>query len=322
MVGWLRDVAGGMLLAAAVHGAHAQVYPVRPITIVVPFPPGGGADFVTRLLAERLGPILSQAINVANRGGAGGTLATREFSKAAPDGYTLLYITGATVVTAPILQRTPGYDPLKSLVPISLIGWAPGMAVIHPKLPARDLGELVSLIKASPGRYKYSTSGEGTHSYLAGELFKSTTGLDVRGENYKGPANAVKALVAGEVDMMFDLAIFSIPKVRDGELRALAIMGPNRIRELPDVPTVAEAGMPEFTAYNWSGLAAPSGTAQETVQVLNKAVREVLAELETNATFRNAGLYAEGSTPEELHKLIQAELAKWARALPLSATAR
>lgn len=320
MIVWLRAVVRVLILAAAAQGAHAQVYPVRPITIVAPFAAGGAADVVSRLLAERLTGILQQQVRVENRPGGGGTLATQQVSKAEPDGYTLLYVTGSTLVHSPLFLRTLGYDPLRSLEPVSLIGWMPGMAVVNPKLPARDLRELVSLLQASPGRYRYATSGVGGLSYLAGELFKSETGLDVRDVSARGPRAAAQLVADGGADMMFDLVITLDRKVRDGELRALAIMGPNRIRELPDVPTVAEAGMPEFTAYNWGGLAAPFGTAPETVQVLNKAVQEVLSEIGTAASFRNYGLYAEGSTPEELRKLIQAELTKWARALPLSAT--
>jgi tripartite-type tricarboxylate transporter receptor subunit TctC len=301
---------------------YSQVYPVQPIKLVVPFAAGGGADVIGRLLAERLTGILKQQVTVENRPGGGGTFATREVSKAAPDGYTLLYVTTATLVTGPIFLRTPGYDPLRSLVPISLLSTQPAMTVVNPKIPARNMEELTALIKASPGRYRYAHAGVGSLSYLSGELFKSQTGLDIKDVSVKGPAAATQSVINGDADMMFDLALFFVFKAREGQVRPLAVMGYNRVPGLPDVPTVAEAGMPELTAYNWTGLVAPSGTPPETIDVVNRAVHSVLSEIETQATFQKHGTSAEGSTPAQFHRLIEAELVKWARALPLSATAQ
>ena len=320
MVFWLRRVVSGLILAAAGHGAHAQVYPVQPITIVVPFAPRGAGDTISRLLAERLSGPLHQLVNVENRPGGGGARATEQVSKATPDGYTVLYVTGSTMLV-PLFDRTPGYDPLRSLEPISFVSWAPGLIAVNRRISARDLPELTALVRANPGRYRHATYGPGSLSFLAGELFKTQTSSDIRDATVKGVGAVVQSVVKGDADMIFDTAIPIIPKVLSGELRALAVMGHGRIAELPDVPTVSEAGMPEFTAYMWSGIAAPFGTPPEIVDVLNRSVREVLDEIETKNAFRKYGQYAESSTPEGFRRFIQAELSKWARAVPLSATA-
>lgn len=300
--------------------AFGQVYPVQPIRIVVPFAAGGAGDLISRLVAERLTGSLGQKVSVENRPGGGGTVATEAVSRAAPDGYTLLYVTGSTLVTSPIFLRAPGYDPLRSLAPISLLGSMPAMVAVNPKVPARSLAEFVEMLKAAPGRYRYAHGGVGAFSYLNGELFKSQTGADIRDISSKGPSAAVQSVVNGDAEAMFDLALFFIPRVREGQLKPLAVMGFNRIPELRDVPTAEESGFPELVAYNWAGLVAPFGTRAETIDVINKALQGTLSEIETQATFQKYGLYAEGSTPAQFHRFIQAELTKWARALPLSAT--
>jgi|SRR6266850_930215 len=311
--------AGACLLAPQAGG---QVYPVRPIKLVIPFAPNGGADITGRLFAERLGGILKQQVTVENRPGEGGATATAAVSRAAPDGYTLLHVTTATFVTTPIFSRTPSYDPLSSFVPVTLLSSMAAVIVVNPSLPARTLQELTALVKASPGRYRYATAGSGSLSFLAGELFKSQTQLDVKEVQAKGPIAAAQSVASGGADMMFDLAVFFVPGAREGKLRPLATMASGRIPQFSEVPSTTEAGMPDLIAYSWSGLVAPFGTPPETVDVINRAAQAVLAEIETQATFQRYGLVAEGSSPGEFHRIIRAELTKWARALPLSATSQ
>ena len=320
----VRRIAAALLFALALPlpaPVYAQVYPARPIKLVVPFAAGGAADIVGRAVAERLAGVLKQQIVVENIAGAGGALATSLTAKAEPDGYTLLYVTTSTFVTTPIFIRTANYDPLTSFAPISLLSSMAAMVVVNPSLPAQNLGELAALIKAAPGRYRYATSGVGTLSFLGGELFKSLTRLDIREVQAKGPTAAAQSVVSGDADMMFDLPVFFVKHAREGKLRPLAAMGISRSPDFRDVPTAVEAGLPELLAYAWSGVVAPAGTPRDIVDVINRAVRSVLAEIETQATFQRYGLFAEGSTPGEFERIIRAELTKWSRALPLSATA-
>lgn len=310
------------LLAAAAwpHAALAQVYPTQPIKLVIPFAPGGAGDTVGKLMAERLSSILKQPVTVENRLGRGGAAATEQVAKAAPDGYTLLYATNGTLVTSPIFLRVPGYDPLRSVVPVSLISLMPAAVSVNSNVRARTLQDLLELIKSTPGRYRYATAGAGTTSFLVGELFKSQTGLDVREVAFKGPSAAVQGVIAGDADILFEPAVFVASKAKDGLLRPLAVMGHGRYPQLKDVPTASEAGAPELIAYVWAGLVVPHGTAAETVDVLNRAVQQVLSEIETMATFQKVGMHAEGSTPQQFHDLIRRDLEKWSRAIPLSAT--
>ncbi len=302
------------------HAARAQVYPTQPIKLVVPFAPGGAGDTVGRLIAERLSSILKQPVTVENRPGRGGAAATEQVAKAEPDGYTLLYATNGTLVTSPIFMRLPGYDPLRSVVPVSLISLMPATVSVNPSIPARTLHELLELIKGAPGRYRYSTAGVGTTSFLVGELFKTQTGLDVRDVAFKGPGAAVQGVIAGHADILFEPAAFLPSKAKDGLLRPLAVLGHGRYPQLKDVPTASEAGAPDLIAYVWAGLVAPYGTDAETIDVLNRAVQQVLSEIETMATFQKVGMHAEGSTPQQFHDLIRGDFAKWSRAIPLSAT--
>jgi len=312
-------LAGTCLLALA-HSVQAQVYPVRPVKIVVPFATKGAADIISRLLADRLSGVMQQPVVVQNLPGGGGSVATEAVARTAPDGYTLLYVSGATLVTTPIFARTPRYDPLTSFAPISLLSSFPSIVAVHPSLPARTLGELTDLIKAAPGRYRYATTGSGSHSYFAGELFKSQTQLDIKDVEAKIPLTAWRVLVNGDADIIFEVSVVLAASVKEGRARALAVMGHGRLSQFPDVPTTVELGLPELTAYVWSGLVAPAGTPPAIIQVLNEATRSILSEIETQATFVRYGMQAEGSTPEQFHRLIRAELTKWSRALPLSAT--
>lgn len=316
----LRYLAALTLLAAA-QAAAGQVYPVKPITLVVPFSAGGAADGVARLLAERLNGILQQPVRVENRPGAGFSRASQAVAQAEPDGYTLLYVTESTLVAWPVFARAPNYDPLASFTPISLLSWMPCVLAVNPAIQARDLDELVAALKGAPGRFRYATDGWGTMPFRAGELFKTETGVDIRELAAKTPLAAVESLARGNADLMFELSVFFLAPAREGRVRPLAIMGHARLPELPGVPTTAELGFPGMVAYYWTGVVGPAGMPRGIVEVLNRAVRDILAEIETQATFRRLRIVAESSTPGEFHRLIGAEFAKWSRVVPLSATA-
>jgi len=307
-------------LLTTVQFAVGQVYPVRPVKIVAPFAAGGAADITSRLIADRLTSILQQKVVVENQQGGGGAAASQAVAQAAPDGYTLLYVTGATFVTAPIFARNTGYDPLRSFEPISLVSSVSSTIAVNSSFPARTLEELTALIKAAPGRYRYATLGPGSHSFIVGELFKSQTGLDIKEVTVKVPRRALQAVAEGEADFAFDVSVVVAVWAKEGRVRPLAVMGRGRSQAFPDVPTTVELGMRDLTAYVWSGLVAPARTPPEIVAVLNRAMQSVLSEIETQTTFNKYGMQAEGGTPDQFRSLIVAELTKWSRAVPLSAT--
>lgn len=299
--------------------ANAQVYPVRPIKLIVPFAEKGAADIISRLLANRLSGIMQQPVVVQNMQGGGGALASEYVALSAPDGYTVLYVTGATLVNGPIFSRAPRYDPLASFAPIAFVSLSPSALAVHPSFPAQKFDQLMAAIKDAPGRYRYATLGPGSHSFLTGELFKSQTQLDVKEVVTK--RRAWELVANGDADMIFDAAVPLFTGVKEQRMRMLAVMGHARFPSLPEVPTTVELGHPELTSYVWSALVAPARTPPEIIQVLNQATQSVLSEIETQATFSRYGMHAEGSTPAELRQFIGSELTKWSRALPLSATA-
>ena len=313
----------GLLLAcllAAAPSARAQVYPVRPIKLVVPFAPKGAADIVGRLLAERLSGIMQQPVTVENMAGRGGTTATQIVARGPADGYTLLYVTNATFVTTPIFVGTPGYDPLSSFAPITLVSMLPMVVAVHPSMSANTFAELLDVIKASPGRYRYATLGRGSQPSLGGELFKSVTQLDIRELAARPPLMPRELLAKGEADLQFDTALVMAFLARQGQARVLAVMGTARVPYLPNVPTTVELGHPELLVYTWSGLVAPAGTPPAIIEEINRAVQSVMSEIETQETFSRHGMTAAGSTAAMFRTLIVAELVRWSRALPLSAT--
>lgn len=315
-----RLAAAALLLASLATPAEAQVYPARPITIVVPFAPGGAADIVARLLAERMTAILQQQVTVENRAGRGGQLGSEAVARAQPDGYTLLYATNATMVTGPIFMRTPGYDPLRSFAPVSLVSFMKAVLAVNPAVPAQTLAELTALLKANPGRYRYAHAGAGTHSFLTAELFKTQTGLDIRDVAAKGPAAAVETVARGDADIYMDVAVGLFKAMDEGRVRPIAVMALARVPNRPQIPTTVEQGMPELLSYTWTGVLAPHGTPPAIIEVLNRAVGSVLSEMEAQATFVRYGMQAEHSAPEEFQRIIAGDLARWSRALPLSAT--
>jgi tripartite-type tricarboxylate transporter receptor subunit TctC len=298
--------------------ALAQGYPMRPVKIVVPFPPGGPTDIVGRLVATKLSESLGQQFVVENRAGAGGTVGSEAVAQTAADGYTLLYGSTSTLAMAPSLYRTLAYDPRKSFAPISLVSIGPLLIVVNASVPATTLAQLIALAKEKPGSLNYSSAGNATPPHLAAEMFKSMTGVDMVHVPYKGGAPALQAVTAGEVQVLFEGLVTLLPQIKAGRLRALAISGNARDPALPDVPTVAEAGLPAFQVMFWSGLVAPVGTPPEVVSTLNAALRQALAGNDARDTLTRLGLVPAGNAPAEFARFIDAEILRWGQVIKSS----
>ena len=298
--------------------SSAQTYPSKPVKIVVPFPPGGPTDVVGRLVATKLGEALNQQFVVENRAGAGGTVGSEVVAQAPADGYTLLYGSTSTLAMAPSLYRKLGYDPRKSFAPISLVSSGPLLVAVNAAVPAQTLAQLIALAKDKPGALNYGSAGNATPPHLAAELFKSLSATQLTHVPYKGGAPALQAVAAGEVQVIFEGIVTLLPQIKAGRLRALAITGTARDASLPDVPTVAEAGLPAFQVYFWSGLVAPAGTPAEIVNVLNAALRKALAAPDARETLTKFGLAPAGNTPAEFAHFIDSEIIRWDRAVQAS----
>jgi len=297
-------------LCASAPPACAQDYPSRPITLVVPFPPGGGNDALARLVAERMSKTLGQQVVVDNRGGAGGTLATRAAAKAAPDGYTILLAYTGTFAINPTLYPRVGYDPRKDFAPIGLIAALSSVLVVHPSLPVNSVAELVAYAKAQPGKINYAFV-PGTVGHITTELFASAAAIDVTRVPYKGNGPAMTDLLGGHVSMMFLSILPVIGQVRGGTLRALAVTNAERSRLIPEVPTVAESGLPGFSAAIRYGLVVPAGTPPAIVARLNKELVAALAMDDLRARLFAEGAIPLPGTPEDYAAEIDTEEAKW-----------
>ena len=312
----IRTLVAILCLTAA--PAFAQPYPAKPVRIVVPFPPGGPTDVVGRFVATKLGEALGQHFVVENRAGAGGTVGSEAVSQAPADGYTLLYGSTSTLAMAPSLYRNLGYDPRKSFAPISLVSTGPLLIAVNAGVPAATLAQLIALAKERAGSLNYASAGYATPPHLAGEMFKTLAGVDLTHVPYKGGAPALQAVAAGEVQVLFEGMVTLLPLIKAGRLRALAITGNARDAALPDVPTVAEAGLPAFQVAFWSGLAAPAGTPADVVNALNAALRNALATTDARETLTRFGLVPSGSTPAEFARFIETEIARWEKVIQAS----
>jgi tripartite-type tricarboxylate transporter receptor subunit TctC len=286
-------------------------YPDRPITLVVPFPAGGSTDLVARLIATGMAERLGQPIVVENLGGAGGTLGSAAVARAAPDGYTILMATVATHALNPALYRTLPYDPIKDFAPISLLALIPNVLVVHPELPARNVQELIDLLKASPGRYSYASAGNGTPSHLSGELFKSMAGVDMIHVPYAGAGPALVDVLAGRVPIMFDNLPPALEHIRAGTLHGLAVTTKERASAIMEVPTIAET-LPGYETYSWNAFFAPADTPGPIIQQLHDAALSALKKPDITTKLRKLSATPVGSTPQELAAHIEAEIAKWA----------
>jgi tripartite-type tricarboxylate transporter receptor subunit TctC len=309
----VRSIIAAALLGAAVTcaPASAQNYPAKPITLVVPFPAGGGNDALARLVAEKMSRSLGQQVVVENRGGAGGTIATRAVAKTASDGYTILLSYTGTLAINPSLYPNAGYDPRKDFAPIGLIGSLPSVLVVHPSLPVHSVAELIAYAKANPGKVNYAFV-PGTVGHIGTELFAKTAGIELTKIPYKGNGDALGNLIGGHVSMMVLSIVPIIGNVRAGTLRALAVTSGERSALLPDVPPIAESGLPGFSAVIRYGLAAPPGTPRPIVDRLNKELRAALAADDLRAKLAADGAVAEPGSPEDYAAAIDADEKKWA----------
>ena len=293
--------------------AQGQAYPSKPIHLIVPFPPGGPTDIVGRLVAQKLAEGLGQPVVVDNRPGAGGTVGSTAAAKAAADGYTLLYGSTSTLAIAPGLYHDLAYDPRSAFAPISLVSRGAIIAAVNAQVPARTLQEFIALAKKTPGTLSYASAGSGTPPHLAAELFKSIAGVDVLHVPYKGGAPAINDLVGGQVQAIFEGQVVLLPHIKSGRVRALAITGAKRDPALPDVPTFAQAGLPQYDAYFWSGLVAPGGTPADIVGKLNAVLVRALNTAEVREALLRQGLEPAGTTPAEFAAFIGSEVERWGR---------
>jgi tripartite-type tricarboxylate transporter receptor subunit TctC len=290
---------------------HAEPYPTRPIKVIVPTPAGGPVDVIARLVGNYLSSTIGQAMVIENRPGAGNTLGSKEAAQAEPDGYTLLYSSASGLVFAPLLQRSAGYDPVTSYDPVALVAASSTILVVHPSFPARSVQELVAYAKANPGKVNFSSGGIGVLPHLMGELFKSMAGVDIVHVPYRGGGPSINDLVAGQVQMTFEGAGVLIPLIQTGKLKALATTSPNRIAELPDVPTMAESGFPGFVSRSWTGLLAPARTPRDVIDKLNTQINEGLKSQELRAALAKLSNEPLGGTPQAFTDVIKGDIAKW-----------
>ena len=308
----MRVFAFSALLAASA-AAFAQPYPSKPIRLIVPFPPGGSADILARAIGQKAGEGLGQPFVVENRPGAGTAIGADALAKSAPDGYAVMIGTVSSHAINPALNPKLPYDPLKDFTPVSLVATIPFAMIVHPSVPAKNVQEFIALAKTKPGSLNYSSAGNGTSNHLAGELLKSMARVDIVHVPYKGSAPALNDLIAGQVSLMFDLVLTAAPHVKSGAVRGLAVTGAQRSSALPELPTVAESGVPGYEVSAWFGIFAPAGLAQPVVQRLNAEFVKGLQQPDLRQRLASQGAEPLTSTPEEFGSYLRSEIAKWAK---------
>ena len=300
-----------MLPCIALAQADVQSYPARPVRWIVPFAPSGPTDLMSRAVAEKLSQRFGQQFVVDNRPGAGGNIGAEVVAKSAPDGYTLMIGHVGTHAINATLYPKIGFDPVKDFSPITMIATLPLALVVHPSVPARNVKELIAHAQARPGQLNFASAGNGGPTHLTGELLKSSAGIDIVHVPYKGNAAALTDLIGGRVQIMFSNMLTSMPHVRAGKLRAIAISSPKRTPQAPDLPTVAESGVAGFSAVPWYGVLGPAGMPRALVARLNSEIARALALPEMHERFVAQGIDLQASTPEQFATLIRTELVKW-----------
>lgn len=302
--------AAAIALAAFAAPASAADYPTRPITLVVPFAPGGSTDLVARIVAQKMSEILGQQVVVDNRGGAGGSLGAGVVAKADPDGYTILMATVATHALNPALYKKITYNAETDFTPITLLVNVPNVLTVNPKFEAKSVAELIEMAKKDPGKYAYASSGNGSPLHLSGVLFNKLAGVELTHIPYKGSGPALVDVIAGQVPIQFDNLPSSIEHIKAGRLRALGVTTAQRVPNLPDVPAIAEA-LPGYETYSWNALFGPKGMSPDIVKKLNEAGVQALKDPVVKQKLTDATAVIVGSTPEELAEHVKKELAKW-----------
>nr|WP_232533263.1 MULTISPECIES: tripartite tricarboxylate transporter substrate binding protein [Ramlibacter] len=309
----LATAGGAALLAVPAFHAAAQQYPARPVKILVPYAPGGAVDIFARLLAKEFATLNGQAYVVENKGGAGGAIAAAEVARSTPDGYTVLFgATGPNAIVPAVYGPATGFDPVKDLVPVTLLASMPYVLVVHPALPVRGVADLVAYARANPGKLNYASSGNGGPDHLAGELFKLLGNLNVVHVPYKGSGPALADLAGGQVQYLFTSPLVAMPLVDSGKVRVIGMTGLQRNASLANLPAIAET-LPGFELSSWYGLFVPAGTPAAVVARLNADARRITASDEFRDAVRKRGVDAQASSPEEFGAYVRAELAKWSR---------
>jgi tripartite-type tricarboxylate transporter receptor subunit TctC len=316
-----RHLLAGMAalpLAAHAQSGQAGSWPERPVHVVVPYPPGGSNDILARILTDALHERLNQVFIVENHAGAGGNVGADLVAKAAPDGHTLLLTAPGPLAINYQVYRDMTYDPTKDLVPVALVASVPIVLMVNPQVPAHSVEELIALAKAQPGKLNFGSSGNASTNHLAGELLKAMAGIDIVHVPYRGAAPAMADLLAGNISMMFDNMPGSIGQIRDGRVRALAVAGRHRAMLLPNVPTVAESGLPGFEASAWFGLAAPGGTPAELVRRINTEVRAALGNPRVQARLTEAGAVSTTLDATAFARFVADERERWGKVVKAS----
>lgn len=310
--GAMRSLLVLTLLALSLPNGFAQGYPNRPVRLIVPFAPGGFTDVVARILGQKLSVAMGQQFVIENKAGAGSTIGTDFVAKAAPDGYTLVMVS-TTHVISPWIYKTMPYDPIKSFTPVSKLVDSPYVLLVNPKVAARNVQEFIALAKATPDAIHYASSGNGSAQHLMGGLFVSMTGAKLQHVPYKGSSGAASDLVAGVVESSFAGVPNALAQVPQGRLRALAVTTSKRIPQLPDVPTLQEAGVPGYEASVWLALLAPAATPRDIVSRLNSEIAKLMASAETKKAMYDAGVEVSLSSPEALGEYMVQEMDRWGK---------
>lgn len=306
-----------LLTFAAAAGVGAQTYPSRPVKFVVPFAPGGGTDLVARIVAQRMSEGLGQPVVIENRGGAGGQIGTAFVAKSAPDGYTIVIGSTPLAIGHSLYKNLP-YDILTDFAPVSLVVLQPLLLVVNPSVPAQNLRDLIALAKAQPGKLNYSSGGNGTGTHLSAELLKSMAGIDVVHVPYTGQAAALNGILANQITMGFDQPGTAIGHLKGGKLRAIAVTSKARSPQLPEVPTMEEAGLPGYVVDSWFGVFAPSATPKAIIDRLGAEIARASQAPEVREKLLGAGFAVVGGTPAEFDAFVKSEVARWKRVVEVS----
>jgi tripartite-type tricarboxylate transporter receptor subunit TctC len=310
--------AGCAALVLAMPAVPAAEFPVKPVTLVIGFAPGGPSDVMARILTKRMEELLKQPVVVENRAGAGGGIAANAVARATPDGYTILLATGSSLAINVSLYKSLGYDPEKDFEPISLIGTQTNLLYVHPSLPARTLAEFVAHLKANPDKYSFGSGGVGTPAHLAGELLKVEAKIDMTHAPFRGTGQALQSVIGGHVPIAFNPPSPLLPHLQSGALRGIAVTTLQRTPALPDTPTIAESGYPGFDAATWHAVVAPANLPKAVAATLVQAIRATLDDAQTKKALTDLGVDVVNGAPDELRAYIKSEIPKWAKVITAS----